>query len=116
MNNKTLKLTSLILGTVIWALLWQYQTDSRWVEVPVCFYNVPEQMKVACDHEKITIQVRGKLADLAACDNLGLHINAAGFKPGTMRVCPEQQQLFLPKSVKLVHSKPLYLEITTASA
>lgn len=113
-NNKILKLVSLALGTCIWALLSQHQTENRWIEIPICFYNVPEHLKVNARQEIIKVQLRGKKTDLNLCDTVGLHIDASDFKPGQLRICPNEQLLFLPQSVKLMNSKPLYLEIIVA--
>lgn len=115
-NNKTLKLVSLFLGMGTWGLLSNSHTTSRWIEVPICFYNVPDTMKVSAKQEKMLIEIRGKLADIKQCQDIQLHINASSFKPGQQRIQPCQEQLFLPKSVKLVHNKPLFLDVTTALA
>lgn len=115
-SNKTLKLVSLILAFSTWSLLSNYQSATSWVEVPVCFYNTPSDMKVAANQEALKVQIRGKLTDLAHCQNLALHIDATDFKPGQQRINPCAEQLFLPNSVTLVHNKPLYLEITTTVA
>lgn len=112
-NNKILKIVSLALGFITWSLVWNHQPSCSWIEVPVCFYNIPTQMKVVANQEKINIQVHGKLADINHCSNLALHIDASNFKPGQQCIHPASELLFLPSSVKLVHSKPLFLQITT---
>lgn len=111
--NKILKIVSLILAFATWSLLSQYQIMSTWIEIPICFYNVAPTMKVIANQEKISIQVQGKAADICQCHNLALHVDAGNFKPGQQRICPCAEQLFLPNSVKLVHNKPLYIEITS---
>jgi hypothetical protein len=112
-NNKILKLVSLALGFITWSLVWNHQPSCNWIEVPVCFYNIPTQMKVTANQEKMKIQVQGKLADINQCNNLALHIDARNFEPGQRCIYPDSELLFLPSSVKLVHSKPLFLQITT---
>lgn len=112
-SNKILKLVSLALGFITWSLVWNHQPSNSWLEVPVCFYNIPAGMKVVANQEKMSIQVRGKLADINECSNLALHIDASNFKPGQQCIHPAPELLFLPSSVKLVHSKPLFLQITT---
>lgn len=113
-NNKILKLVSLALGFITWSLVWNQQPSCTWIEVPVCFYNIPNQMKVTASQEQISIQVQGKLADINQCNKLALHIDATDFKPGQQCIQPASELLFLPSSVKLVHSKPLVLQITTS--
>lgn len=111
-SNKILKLVSLILGFITWSLLWNYQSSSTWIQVPISFYNIPSQMQVTANQEKISIQLHGKLADIKGCNDLALHIDASNFKPGKQCISPDPELLFLPSSVKLVHSKPLFLQIT----
>lgn len=113
-NNQILKIVSLILAFSTWALLSKQQNTSKWIEVPVCFYNETPGMKVSAKQQKIAIQIQGKLTDISECENLALHIDASDFKPGQHRICPCAEQLFLPNSVKLVHNKPLSIEITSS--
>lgn len=115
-NNKILKLISLFLGLATWALLSHYHTSSTWLEVPIYFYNIPTGLNIVASQEKITIKIHGKLADIKQCQDMGLHIDASDFKPGQQRIQPCQEQLFLPKSVRLVQSKPLFFEISTTVA
>lgn len=115
-NNKILKLISLFLGLATWALLSNNQTSSSWIEVPVCFYNIPTGLNIVASLEKIAIKIHGKLADIKQCQDMGLHIDARDFKPGQQRIQPCKKQLFLPKSVRLVQSKPLFFEISTTVA
>lgn len=112
-KNKTLKIVSLIFGFAVWSLLSDYQTSSRWIDAPVYFYNTAPHMKVAANQDTIRVHIRGKIADLQACDDIGLHIDATNFKEGVQRIVPSAEQLFLPNCVTLVHNKPLFLEITT---
>lgn len=114
-HNLILKIVSLLLGFASWSLLSNYELENQWVEIPICFYNIPGNMKVDCAQEKIKVQIAGKSKDLAHCDanSLALHINATDFKPGKQHICPSSDQLFLPNSVKLVHYKPLFIEISS---
>jgi hypothetical protein len=114
-SNKILKLVSLALGFITWSLLWHNQPSSTWIQVPVCFYNIPAQMHVSVNQEKIKIQLQGKLADINECTTLAVHVDASNFNPGKTFIHPDEQLLFLPSSVKLVHSKPLMIEITTTA-
>jgi len=116
LNNKILKIVSLVLAFATWTILSKYQSVSKWVEVPICFYNVPPEMKVNTNQEKMSIQLYGKLSDITQCENIALHIDASTFKPGQRRMGPSTEQLFLPNSVTLVHSKPLSIEITSSLA
>lgn len=70
-------------------------------------------MQVTANQEKIDIQLQGRIAHIKGCNDLALHVDASTFKPGQHCIHPDSELLFLPSSVKLVHSKPLYLQITT---
>lgn len=114
-SNKILKLVSLAIGVITWSLLWNHQPSSTWVQVPICFYNIPAHIHVTANQDKIKIQLQGKLADINECADLALHIDASNFNPGKQCIQPDQELLFLPSSVKLVHSKPVLLQITTTA-
>lgn len=111
LNNKTIKIVSLIIGYSLWSYLGQiYQVD-KWVTVPICYYNIPEDMAINASEEKLTINLRGKRDDIKYCSELGLHIDASKLCEGTQFIIPDDQMLFLPKTVKMVHYKPLKISI-----
>jgi hypothetical protein len=56
----------------------------------------------------------GKREDIRQCSDIGLHIDGAGLSDGQQYIIPNEELLFLPKTVKMVHYKPLQIQITVS--
>ena len=114
LNNLTIKIFSLIIGYCLWTFLGSMYLQTNTIHVPVCFYNVPAQKEISAQPESITVQIRGKRSDLKYCSDLALHINAESLIPGQHKIVPSEDQLFLPKTVTMVHYKPLAITLSVA--
>ncbi len=112
MNNLTIKILSVIIGYCLWSFLGNLYTLTSTITVPVCFYNVPSDTEISADPESFMIQLRGKKADLKHCTDLALHINAESLQPGVHKIVPNEEQLFLPKTINLLHYKPLMISLS----
>jgi len=112
LNNKTIKIVSLIIGYSLWSYLGQIYQIDKWVTAPICYYNVPEDMVINASQEKLTVHLTGKREDIKYCSDLGLHIDASKLCEGQQLIIPDDQMLFLPKTVKMVHFTPLKISIT----
>ena len=106
-RGTSLKLISLALGYTFWYIFGTFHTSTAWVEVPLCFYNVPYECKVMSP-ETITIKICGVRSTLRSLDieQLAIHINAQKLHPGKNLLTIDEQALFLPDSIKLVHYSP----------
>jgi hypothetical protein len=111
LNNLTIKIFSLIIGYCLWSFLGSIYLQTNTVHIPICFYNVPNNRDISAQPETITIQLRGKRSDLKQCSDLALHINAQSLTVGQHKIIPEDDQLFLPKTVNMVHYKPLTINL-----
>ncbi len=114
LNNLTIKIFSLIIGYCLWSFLGNAYTQTSTVTVPVCFYNVSDDKEITTQQETITVQLRGKRSDLKQCTDLALHINAESLSLGHHKICPHEELLFLPKTVSLLHCKPLTVNLCVA--
>jgi hypothetical protein len=112
LNNKTIKVLSLIIGYSLWSFLGQIYTVSQWVEAPVCFYNIPAHYTLEAKPEKILLFMSGKRADIARYAGATCHIDAAPLREGENSITPAAEHLFLPRSIKLLYCKPHALTIT----
>ena len=111
LNNLTIKIISVIIGYCLWSFLGNLYTYTSTATVPVSFYNVPGNTEISANPESLTIQLRGKKADLKHCSDLALHINAKSLQPGDHKIVPTEEQLFLPKTINLLHYKPLMISL-----
>lgn len=111
-NNLTIKIFSLIIGYCLWSFLGNIFIQTRSVKVPVCFYNVPENKEISAQPELVAIQIQGKRADLKTCNDLALHVNAESLLLGEHKIAPCEEQLFLPKTVNLLHYSPCTISLS----
>ena len=102
---------SLVFGYFIWFMYSQSTVTHVTRVVPVCFYNTAQTVPNA--PENITITLQAKRADLYRCDIKGLavHINGATRTQGTNKIAINEQTLFLPEAVKMVHCKPQPIKV-----
>lgn len=114
LNNKTIKIISLIIGYSLWSYLGQIYQVSQWITAPICYYNVPEDINIKTETEKITVHLTGKREDIRHCSDIGLHIDASKLCAGQHFIMPDEQMLFLPSTVKLIHYKPLKISFTVS--
>ena len=113
MNNKAIKVTSLIIGYSLWSFLGNLYTIKIWKKVPVCLYNVAEDICIEAP-EIINVCISGKRDDLACCSDMALHLDACSLTIGKHIICPDEMKLFLPNSVKLVHCKPCTISVVVS--
>jgi len=106
-NNVTLKIVSCFLGYAIWLTIGQSHSTSMQISVPLCFYAMPENYAVNAP-ETLTLELRGKRADLRNIDTqaLALHIQGQDLQEGPNQIPISTASLFLPDDVKLVNYFP----------
>jgi hypothetical protein len=111
LNNKTIKVISLILGYSLWSLIGNVYLQSAAHKVPVCFYNVPDNITIEAKPEMILVCLHGKRCDLSYCNDLAFHIDASALQPGEHKLAPTAEHLFLPDTINLIHYKPLVISL-----
>jgi len=107
LNNTQIKIVSLILGYSFWYIFSQSHITKIWIDVPICFYQKPENIKIDAP-EKIRIQLSGKRSDMYTIDmkTIAFHINMQDTTLGIQALKLSQEQLFLPDSIKLARYSP----------
>ncbi len=94
-----LKAASLIIGFLFWSILSDSFISSRWVTVPIAFYNKGDEKITSPEH--IQVELRGKRSFLKNLDSsvLTLHLDAQILKPGPNSIEVTPDQLFLPSTL-----------------
>lgn len=107
-----LKAASLIIGFLFWSLLSDSFTATRWITVPVCFYNTQNQ-KISCD-ETIKVELKGKRLHLKNLNAnvLALHIDAQNLQSGPQSLMVTADHLLLPHTITVGETIPHTLMIT----
>lgn len=103
-RSTSLKIISLLLGYTFWYIFGHSHTSTAWIMVPLYFYNIPKQTTIN-GPERVWLQIKGKRADLRLLDieHLAIHINAEALSKGKHSLTFDEQSIFLPESIKLVH-------------
>lgn len=114
-NNAPLKVFSLVLGYMVWSIFSSGNTTTIQKEVPLCFYNIPENYLINAP-ETIHITLAGTRAHLYSLNiqALAIHLDARTMQQGSNPIHLTKDTLFLPDSLKLVHytPSPCIVEIT----
>ncbi len=102
-----LKIISLILGYTFWHILSSSHASTAWINVPLCFYNVPEEKSIKAP-EGLSVKISGKRDELRMLDlqELAIHINASQLHDGKNLLAITPETIFLPERIKLVHYSP----------
>jgi hypothetical protein len=112
-NNLTLKALSLIMGYTFWFVWSQTQTMSYTLNVPLCVYNTPETAQFQAP-EKVKVQLAGTLQDFynLDLDNLAIHVDGSTLHEGNNRCVVNNEQLFVPDNIKMIHYAPSNITIS----
>jgi YbbR domain-containing protein len=102
LGNSFLKVSSLIIGYLLWSVVADSYVTSIWVDVPLCFYNNDQAMCVEAP-EMVNVQLKGRRAVLYNLDkkSLAIHINIQDLKPGLNPYTLTTKDLFLSPAITL---------------
>ncbi len=97
-----LKVSSLILGFLLWSTVSELFTRSLWVAVPLSFYNTNEGTKISAP-ETVNIELSGKRSHMKQIDKktLALHIDAQSLQLGENHLTITREQLLMPPSISV---------------
>lgn len=115
LNNGTLKISSLVIGSIVWSILNESYRAHLTLAVPVFFYNVPETAAITSP-EQLRITLSGTHSAIRALDEqaVAAHIDAQKLTAGKNVVDITAKNLLLPPEVSLVKYKPIQMTLTTA--
>lgn len=107
-KNIILKCTSLILGILLWCYISALFKTTLWVEVPISFYNQPEESTIQAP-ETVFLQLSGYRNNLRHINShdLAIHIDATHLHEGKNPLIIHTHNLFLPDSISVVNYSPL---------
>lgn len=111
-NNLTIKVVSLILGFLIWSVLSEKQMARVERNLPICFYNEPENLEIKTQNS-IKVKISGLRKDLWTNESNAIHIDASFInkekKDYVYDIEPEH--IFLRQGVNLISYKPSKIKI-----
>lgn len=116
-NNCIHKAGALIIGIGFWGVISPLHEDVKTVTVPLCFYSSQPIVEGTSTlpigtPETVQVTLKGKRSELRTIDwqNLAAHIDTERID-SSGKISLSNEELFLPKSVKVVNYKPLNLSI-----
>lgn len=107
------KIAPLVCGCSCWYLLSSMYPYQLWLNVPIAFYATPEHITIQAP-EHIAIKLSAARAHMQALDreHLALHINARTLHEGDNEIAINQENLFLPKNIRLIDYQPSYIRVS----
>lgn len=111
LENKVIKIIAFITGYTLWSFLGHTYKISKWVEVPICFYNIPENTAIVTTPEKIYVHLYAKRNDILNCTDTALHIDVNSFGAGEHIIIPKLDYLFLPAHINVIGYNPTKIRI-----
>lgn len=112
LSSLFLKASALLLGFLLWSVLSDSFIASRWVNVPLCFYN-SENCTITAP-ESIQVELRGKRSHLKNLDikALAWHIDAHTLRKGPQTLTIDAHALSLVAPINVRDTIPTLLTIT----
>ena len=111
LNNLSLKILALVFGYTMWKTMSDGHKAELARRIPVSFYN--EQGLIIESPDSLAISLSGTRSSLYTLTrNLAVHIDATRLQEGTNTIVPDEQLLFLPEQIKLLHCTPSALSIS----
>ncbi len=94
-----LKVSSLILGFLLWSSVSELFPRTLWVAVPISFYN--KDLRAISAPESVHIELSGKRSHIKRIDthNLAVHIDAQTLHTGDNHLAITHEQLLMPPSI-----------------
>ncbi len=111
-----LKAVALIIGFLFWSTLRDSFTATKWLQVPVCFYNRTSQQIEA--PEMIWVELKGRRAHLRTLDiaSLAVHIDMLTLHAGPNMIQVTADSLFLPTTIAVGDIVPHNILVTVKGA
>ncbi len=116
LNKLCLKLCALIFGYTLWSGFTEHHKIQKAVGIPLSFFNAPEKIQIDAP-ETVQLTLYGTRRALAAAHYEGsVHCNGSKLTEGTHTVALHDQQIFLPKTVLLLHCVPDKITLSISAA
>jgi len=116
MKKFLIKILSITLGFSLWYICKQARYDSINLDIPIYFYNeVPHKIIKAPETIKVTLAGTRKNIRKLDKEQLAIHLDASRYLKPMSYVIIDNQNLFLPTTIKLVHYSPAPIPVEVLS-
>jgi YbbR domain-containing protein len=113
LSNALLKIICLLLGYSFWYIASFDHIVTIQISIPLCFTAITDNYRINAP-ETIQVTLKGKRSAMYALDKetLAAHVAIDNLLPGKHGININEQHLFLPKTISLIHYKPSNLSLT----
>ena len=106
------KVSSGIIGFLLWSSINGLFTQTTWVTLPISFYNKANKQIDTVDSVSIELSAQRSYLRQLSLDNLAVHIDANTLKLGDNQIKVSPEQLFLPDTISINAIIPEQIIIT----
>lgn len=107
--NIVFRVLSLIIGYTLWLILSQNIVITQRFELPVSFYNLPDNIKIEAP-ETVIANLKSTKSILSNIDNLAFYIDGNNLKFGSNIITLSSDNLYTP-NIKLESYNPAQIKI-----
>lgn len=109
-KNLLLKISSLILGYLLWSTLSSSTMCNYAISIPVYCYNQADNMRIdAPESIHITLKAARTFMRLIDPTSLAVHIDAHSLHEGKNYITLSNKELLLPQEISVSHYTPLLI-------
>lgn len=112
-NNWQYRLLALFMALICWYMVSGQEKVETWLEVPLEFVNLPQQMKIVSGAGKIQIRIRGTSSQIRSLSmhHLAYTVDLAEIHPGKNIIPLFPENIFIISAVDVVEINPSRLEL-----
>jgi YbbR domain-containing protein len=116
MNKLLIKISSIALGFSLWYTYKQSHYDSMSLDVPIYFYNeTPGTIIKSPETIQVTLAGTRKNLNMLDKEQLAIHLDASRYSKPMSYTIIDNQNLFLPATIKLIHYCPAPIPVEVLS-
>ena len=112
LSRHFIKINAGLIGYGLWIILSQHQIITHTMQVPVCFYNIPEKTSIIAP-DTINLIISSPKRNIQRFDayNSAIHLDASTLHEGNNHIILQKENLFLPDEINLINLVPSSIQI-----
>jgi len=113
-TNALLKLTSLILASILWFFVVSSKRSEIVIEVPIRFINLSRSLELTDNQETVSIRLEGQERFLRRLrkDDVSAVINLSGYKEGRVSYHISSKDIMVPDAFVIKNIYPSRINFT----
>lgn len=117
LSRPFIKINACLIGYGMWLVISQHQIITDTINVPVCFYKIPENVTItAPETVRITIKAPKNMIYHYAYEQPAIHLDISSYHLGIHDIRLEKENLFLPDGINLINLTPSLIQVQLQKA